>query len=84
MAIDVQARRAARFSGRRRIIGTLLRPGTRLMRSLRLPAKLGLIGGALLLPLVVLMVHLFSSAHREYSFLTHGALFPLTEADIRS
>ena len=71
MAIDVQARRAAQVSAYRRIAGTLLRPGTRLMRSLRLPAKLGLIGGALLLPLIVLMVHLFSSAHREYSVLTN-------------
>ncbi|MBK8766502.1 MAG: HAMP domain-containing protein [Burkholderiaceae bacterium] len=53
------------------MIGTLLRPGTRLMRSLRLPAKLALMGGALLLPLVVLMVHLFSSAHHEYSILSN-------------
>jgi methyl-accepting chemotaxis protein len=71
MAIDVQPRRAARFSTCRRIIGALLRPGTRLMRGLSLPAKLGLMGSALLLPLVLLLVHLFSTAHHESSVLIH-------------
>ena len=68
MGLDTSAQRPTRpplVSRGQRLTAALLRPGTRLMRSLHLPAKLALLAGALLLPLVILMLLIGTTAYHD-------------------